>query len=65
MGLPPLETFICFIAFGTPVSANAYTMSQSMGGDGELAGELVAISTVASLGTIFAWILFLRGAGLV
>ena len=65
VGLPQLETFVCFIMFGTPISANAYTMSQNMGGDGELAGELVAISTVASLATIFAWIFALRSVCLV
>ena len=64
-GLPQLETFVCFIMFGTPVSANAYTMSQNMGGDGELAGELVAISTVASVVTLFVWIFALRSLWLV
>lgn len=58
--MTPLEIFIIFIMFGTPVSANAYTMSQNMGGDGELAGELVAVSTIASMFTLFAWISFLR-----
>lgn len=64
-GLPQLETFVCFIMFGTPISSNAYTMSQNMGGDGELAGELMAISTSVSLVTLFVWIFALRSLGLV
>ena len=40
-------------------------MSQNMGSDGELAGELVAISTVMSLGTLFTWIYLLRSMGVI
>ena len=38
-------------------------MSQSMGGDGELAGEMLAISTVSSMFTIFLWIIALNSIG--
>lgn len=65
MRMPALETFIVFIVFGTPISANAYTMSQNMGGDGELAGELVAMSTILSLFTLFGWIFLLRTMALI
>ena len=38
-------------------------MSQNMGGDGELAGEMLAISTVVSMFTIFFWIVGLNALG--
>lgn len=65
LGMTQLETFVCFTMYATPVAASAYTMSQNKGGDGELAGELVAISTVVSLGTLFVWIVVLRSMGLI
>lgn len=65
LGLTQLETFVCFTIFATPIAASAYTMSQNMGGDGELAGELVAISTVMSLGTLFTWIYLLRSMSVI
>ena len=65
LGFSRLETFVCFIMFATPHAASSYTMAQNMGGDGKLAGELVAISTVASLATLFAWIFALRTLGVV
>ena len=39
-------------------------MAQNMGSDGPLAGQLVFISTVISLGTIFCFIFFLNQLGL-
>ena len=60
-GFGPLDTFLCFIVFATPIAVNAYTMAENMGGDGQLAGELVAASTILSLFTLFGWIALLRG----
>jgi len=34
-----------------------------MGGDGELAGQFVVLSTVASVVTIFLWVYFLNSIG--
>ena len=39
-------------------------MAQNMGGDGQLAGQLVFVSTVASLGTVFLFIYVLSRLGL-
>ena len=56
----PVECFVLFAMFATPVAAASYPMAQNMGGDGELAGELVVASTVVSVVTIFLWIYFLK-----
>ena len=48
-----------FSAFATPVAAASYPMALSMGGDADLAGEYVVVTTLTSLLTIFLWILYL------
>lgn len=65
LGFAPMELFVFFILFGTPIAVNSYTMAENMGGDGELAGELVAVSTVVSMFTLFGWIYFLRITSLI
>ena len=40
-------------------------MAENMGGDGELAGEFVVLSTAVSVITIFLWVFVLREMGLV
>ena len=64
IGLRGVELFLVLMIFGTPVATSSYPMAQNMGGDGQLAGQLVFISTVASLGTIFAFIFALSRLGL-
>ncbi len=61
----PLETFVLFILFATPVAASSFPMAASMGGDSELAGEFVAISTIAAVPTLFLWILLMKNTGLI
>ena len=65
LGFGPLETFVLFILFATPVAASSFTMVASMGGDSELAGEFVAVSTVAAVPTLFLWILLLKNTGMI
>lgn len=56
MGIFKAELFCVFCAFAAPVATVSYPMAESMGGDGELAGQFVVISTVLSLLTLFGWI---------
>ena len=62
--LSPVQRFVIFSVFGTPVAASSYPMAQNMGGDGELAGQYVVISTVLSVFTLFLWIFFMGKVGL-
>ena len=64
IGLRGVELFLILMIFGTPVATASYPMAQNMGGDGQLAGQLVFVSTVASLGTIFLYIYALSRLGL-
>ena len=50
-------------AFATPVSVSSAPMAQEMGGDGELAGQLVLWTTAASSVTLFVFIYLLRLLG--
>lgn len=43
------------VLFAAPVAVSSYPMAVAMDADGELAGQLVAFSTLFSLITIFCW----------
>lgn len=51
--------------FASPVAVSSVPMAQSMGGNGELAGEIVAVSSACSILTIFLFILTLSTLGLI
>ena len=59
------ERFVALIFFATPVAVSSYTMAANMGGDDELAGHFVAVSTALSLFTLFGWIFFLKSLQLI
>lgn len=48
----------------TPVAVVSYTMSKEMGGDAELAGQLVVVSTFLSVITLFFWIFIAKSTGI-
>ena len=64
IGLRGVELFLILMIFGTPVATSSYPMAVNMGGDGPLAGQLVFVSTVASLATIFLFIFTMSQLGL-
>lgn len=63
MGFTGAERFILFCVFATPVATASYSMAQNMGGDGELAGQFVVLSTAASVLTIFLWVFLFTSIG--
>ena len=65
IGLRGVELFLILMIYGTPIATSSYTMAQNMGGDGELAGQLLFVSTVASLFTIFLFIFTMSYIGLI
>ena len=50
--------------FGSPVAVSSAIMAGSMGGDHQLATQLVVWTSVASIGTIFLTVCILMGTGL-
>lgn len=59
-----VECFLLLSLFATPVATASYAMAQNMGGDGDLAGELVVVSTACSVVTLFLWIFGLSSLSL-
>ena len=64
VGLRGAELFMITVIFGTPVAVASYPMAVNMGGDGELAGQLVFVTTLVSLVTIFLFIFSMAQLGL-
>ena len=51
------------IAFGSPCAVSSYTMAAQMDSDGELAAQLVMMTTVLSILSIFLMVLLFTGVG--
>lgn len=49
--------------FASPTAVASTPMAQSMGGDGKLAGEIVAVTSAGCILTIFLWVFLLSGLG--
>ena len=50
------ELAILLAMFATPTAVSSFTMTQQIGGDDDLAGQIVMFGTVASVITMFLWI---------
>ena len=59
-GLPLISIFALSCV---PTAVSSYTMAVEMDADGPLAGEIVAITTVCSIVTVFLWVLGLSAMG--
>ena len=51
------------IVFASPAAVNSYTMAAAYGHDPELAGQLVVVTSVLSMVSVFGWIFLLRMLG--
>lgn len=58
--LSPIEFMAVFTIFITPVATSLYPMAQNMGGDSDLAGELVVTSTIFCILTLSIWLIILE-----
>lgn len=54
-----------FAVFASPTAVSSTPMAQSMGGNGELAGEIVVISSIGSILTIFLFVAGMAELGLI
>lgn len=62
--LTACERFLIVLTFAAPVAAASYPMAENMGGDGPLAGQLVAFSSAMSMVTLFLLVAGMGFAGL-
>lgn len=63
-GFSAMERFVVFTLYATPIATATYSMAQGMGADYELCGEAIVVTTVGSVFTLFFWICFLQGLGM-
>ncbi|MBR5344170.1 MAG: AEC family transporter [Oscillospiraceae bacterium] len=63
LGFRGIEMVSLFAVFAAPTAANSFTMAQQMGGDGELAGEIVITTSLFCVVTMFGWIFLLKNLG--
>ena len=58
------ERFMLVLIFAAPTASASFPMAENMGGDGPLAGQIVAFSSVVSVLTLFLWVAGMGVAGL-
>jgi malate permease and related proteins len=60
------EAIVALIgAVASPTAVSSFTMAKEMNADDELAGQIVVLTSVMSILTIFLWVLFLKTIGLI
>ena len=64
LGLRDSQLAALLCVFGTPVATAMFPMSQRMGGDGELAGQIVVSTVTFSIFSLCLWVLVLNAFGL-
>ncbi len=64
-GYRGVELGVVFILFGGPAAVSSYIMAKQMKSDHELAAQILLISTLMSVVTLFAGIFFLKAGGLI
>lgn len=65
LGYRNAELIAVLAIFASPVAVSSTPMAQSMGGNGELAGEIVAVSAVCCVPTLFVFVWAMGSLGLI
>ena len=63
-GIRGVELAAMIAIFGSPTAISSFTMTQQMGGDSALAGDIVVFTSALSCVTMFAWALALKSLGM-
>lgn len=63
-GVRGIELAAMIAIFGSPTGVSTFTMTQQMGGDDVLAGDLVVMTSALSCITMFGWSLVLKSMGM-
>ena len=64
MGFRGTELIALSVLFASPTAAASFTVAQQMGGDGELAAQIVALTSILSIATIFGMICLFQALAL-
>ncbi|MGI6767883.1 MAG: AEC family transporter [Bacilli bacterium] len=65
VGFREIKLATIFILSAVPTAVSSYVLAKEMESDGELAGEIIAFTSVFSIFTIFLWMVLLTGIGLI
>lgn len=65
MGFTGARICVVFVLFGAPSAISSYIMAKNMKSDAELAGQILLVSTVMSLLTIFVGVFVMRTLALI
>ena len=63
LGFQGIELVALLSMSACPTAVASYTMAKEMNADGDLAGEIVATTSMLSIFTIFCWVLTLKNLG--
>ena len=63
IGFQGIELVALLSMSACPTAVASYTMAKEMKADGDLAGEIVATTSILSIFTIFCWVLTLKNLG--
>ncbi len=55
LGIRGIGLVALMVMYGSPTAVASFPMASQMGGNGELAGQIVAVTTVLSVVTVFIW----------
>lgn len=64
MGFRGVSLMTCLAVFATPTAISSHVMTQELGGDADLCGAEVVMSTALSILTLFLWIFCFKTLGL-
>lgn len=64
IGLRGIEFVTLLAMTAAPTAVNSFNMAQQLGGDSQLAGSAVVVSTAASFFTLFVWITLFKQLGM-
>ena len=65
MGMRGEDIALLIAALAAPTAVSSYPMAIQMDGDGDLAAQIVAFSTVLCILTVFLWVFVLKQLGLI
>ncbi len=65
LGMRGSDMALLIAAFASPTAVSSYPMAIEMGGDGDLAAQIVAFSTAICIITVFSWVFILKQLGLI
>ena len=65
IGMRGGDIALLIAALASPTAVSSYPMALEMGGDGELAAQIVALGTTLCIITVFLWVFALKQIGLI